>query len=87
MYQNAYERLSKLYSLWTASISHVIFYYLDPVMSTFKDKKKSGTLKVETVTVRTNCHDCQQFQPQKQNTNFCRLRTIQAFLGKPIMED
>lgn len=47
MYQNAYERLSKLYSLWMASISHVIFYYLDPIVSTFKDKKRSGTLKVE----------------------------------------
>lgn len=47
MYQNAYERLSKLYCPWMASISHVIFYYLDPVVSTFKDKKRPGTLKVE----------------------------------------
>lgn len=44
-YQNAYERLSKLYCPWMASISHVIFYYL---VSTFKNKKRSGTLKVET---------------------------------------
>lgn len=45
VYQNAYERLSKLYCPWMASISHVIFYYL---VSTFKNKKRSGTLKVET---------------------------------------